>query len=874
MEFTCPKCEQELGIDPGDQETKFYCNNCKIELISFPNPIEDAYTKFCECVSEKSNKIDENIQKSTKKITPEDKINKLFGYSADTDFKFSKNKNNSELDEEIERVIPNQEKSSIDSMLYSNNRNEENLPSWLHKILYSHDYYICDIRQYPETEAEFVPNMKIKINQKIKSVLEKKGIKELYKYQKLAFKSILSGNNVVVTAPTASGKTEAFIIPILNKILDEPNHKGVYAVIVYPTKALASDQKNKIEKYANPCDITIKTIDGDTPPDQRKKIWDDPPNILVTNFDMIHIHLWKDKDLARLLRGTKIMAVDEIHKYDGIFGANVHHVIQRLKRISKINQIIGATATLDNAEEFCNILFGHKFELIEGSGKHGTRTFVILAPLRKDIRKTAIELLGYLKSSAHKTLIFNNSRMDAEEIMIEGKRAGHNIAVHRAGLEASYRKNIEAEIKNGKKYDAISSTSTLELGIDIGDLDAVITPFVPYNPLMQRIGRAGRGGQPSYAFMILDPDNPISSYYMTNPEQIFKDNRFIIMDPENKHVKMHHIMFKSKDRPLNESEMKDPLAQDLEKMGAFWTPYENNPDKRKGYWANAKYDLLLEKYSIRDMGQNVEIIKTDNDEFDDWPIPMAYRKLYKGAIYLSKGKVYRVIDENLLDPLHPTVTVEPEVKEDHRTIPIVNIHVENKNKRKQTKQFGLNVSLCDLDVHGEISSYKLRNRYGGPLFPNKPNSPRLMVMSLDKPLRFKLKTTGIEINLESISSQLEDSSEYRDKIYDIFHSIEHLLVHASQMLAGGIMDNLDGHYNESKKSLYIYDNSVNGGNGASKELFLKIPQAFERALEIVTNCPCKRKNGCPRCIHKVRCVNFNSSLHKKGARFLLERLLA
>ena len=88
------------------------------------------------------------------------------------------------------------------------------------------------------------------------------------------------------------------------------------------------------------------------------------------------------------------------------------------------------------------------------------------------------------------------------------------------------------------------------------------------------------------------------------------------------------------------------------------------------------------------------------------------------------------------------------------------------------------------------------------------------------------------------------------------------------------MDNLDGHYNESKKSLDIYDNSVNGGNGASKELFLKIPQAFERALEIVTNCPCKRKNGCPRCIHKVRCVNFNSSLHKKGARFLLERLLA
>lgn len=889
----CPICTKSLGeLDNGD-ETIFYCNRCKIDSISFPEP--NAYDKFCEHIKTNQEKIIESKHESSKISKKQDFVENLFGHSTSEEIpKIKKISTSPTVRKIMDRL--GQDSEQINQKLSQALISTSEPPNWFLVFLGNGNFWVSYIKKFPATQAEFDESLEIVLNPKIKSVLEQKRITDLYKYQKLAFNSIINdGQNTVVTAPTASGKTEAMIVPILNKILSNPEHQGVFAVMVYPTKALAADQFEKIKKYTEPCGISIQKLDGDTPETQREKIISNPPKILVTNFDMIHIHLWKQKKLADLLKNTTILGIDEIHKYDGVFGSNIHHIITRLKRVSKVTQIIGATATLDNAKEFCEKLFDSKINLIEGKGKQSNRYFVILEQTSNDYFRDAIDIFETLKRNDLKTIIFNNSRGDAEEVSIHGRDLGYNVQLHRAGLEPEYRKKIENELKNGN-FDAISSTPTLELGIDIGALDAVITPFAPYNSLMQRIGRAGRGGQDAFAFMILDKKDPVQNYYLSHPQKIFEDNRFVNSDPNNEHLKLIHTLYKSKDKPLDENEIKEKAAKKLKDEHVFDSPFENNPHKKSGYIANSKYNFLLEKFNIRDMGLNVKIIKNETEEIEDWPIPMAFRKLHHGAIYLSQGKTFQVIEEKILDDRNPTVKIVYRVGkseigsmnnnwEELRTNSQINKFPVKINQHKKYSVLDLPVELWDLDIIGNISSFTYRNKDRLPLSED-PFTGKLQY-SIDfqlgsHALSFKLKTMGIAIDLSSFYEDMKsfDPEHFDPKITDgkgtenlwlpSIHSLEHLLVHSCHMIAGGIMNNLDGYFDESNKILYIFDESTSGGNGASKASFPKLEKIFSRAREIIETCDCV--DGCPRCVEKIKCETFNASLSKKGAKKIFAKL--
>ncbi|MGI0044448.1 MAG: DEAD/DEAH box helicase, partial [Nitrososphaeraceae archaeon] len=266
----------------------------------------------------------------------------------------------------------------------------------LENVLRSKKDYIVDfiVLEEPEPEAgrEF---QSLPIDEGIVASLCKRNIKRLYKFQEESILQILGGKDVVIVAPTASGKTEAFCIPLVQRISVEAAHFSslrpetrlngkVFAVFVYPTKALARDQYPKIVQIAEPVGINVGIFDGDTSKSEREIITRQLiPEIIITNFDVIHYHLLHRTRFSRLLRTCKFLVVDEAHVYTGVFGANVHYIIKRLERMTSNTikqklQIIAASATLPNAHEFCRSLFGRDLCPIYGKGRKGKINLVVI----------------------------------------------------------------------------------------------------------------------------------------------------------------------------------------------------------------------------------------------------------------------------------------------------------------------------------------------------------------------------------------------------------------------------------------------------------------------------------------------------------------
>ena len=217
------------------------------------------------------------------------------------------------------------------------------------EILFSKKDYVSKYKVLKNPEPKMGCKVEdLGLDESIFNHLKELKIGQFYKFQEESIKEITLGENVVIEAPTASGKTEAFLIPVIQKIKKEANDENVFAIFIYPTKALSRDQYPKIQKFAEKIGVDVKVFDGDTKLTERREIIENPPHILITNFDVLHYHLWHQTKFSSLLISTKILIVDEAHVYSGIFGSNVHYIIKRLKRIcSNKLQFIAASATLE-----------------------------------------------------------------------------------------------------------------------------------------------------------------------------------------------------------------------------------------------------------------------------------------------------------------------------------------------------------------------------------------------------------------------------------------------------------------------------------------------------------------------------------------------
>lgn len=833
VNYRCPKCSSphSVGVDKiFDGRLIFRCAKCKIcSVVPTAGNTDEAYLDFL------------------------DRYESGTGIADPPDLK---------LLMEQERII--RPAAEIGALMAAANAAGDPL---LEEVLRSQQDYIVDFQAMEEPQPELGSSIEdLPVDEAIIGVLRAKKIERLYSFQEQAVKKILQGNDVVITAPTASGKTEAFCIPVLQKIAEGLPRFGslragegkVSAIFVYPTKALSRDQLPKIRELAEPLGTRVAVHDGDTPEKERSLIMESPPDVIVTNFDVLHYHMMHRTRFSRMVRTARFLVVDEAHVYTGVFGANVHHIIARLERLAGKNlQIVAASATLPNADEFCQTLFGRKMHVVQGRGRRGRINLAIIFPSLRSYRSLALDLLRQTTKRRHRTIAFASSHLGSELMAFYGSRQGVSIRVHRAGLPPLLRKEIEQQFKTGQLM-AISATPTLELGIDIGDVDAIISNIVPVNRLTQRVGRAARRGQQGYAFLALGND-PISQYYKFHPADYLADHEYAYTDPANPFVQEYQLLAMACDRPLSMGESKP-----------VWNALQKLVSKRVVKFAKERFvpDVkeamkMLGEYSIRGIGSRVDI-RFNKKILGDRSLPQAREELHPNAIYFLAGRRYKVQElhfELNSQPYAELAVIPSDYPYYTKALtdewPLI-IEVYEKKV-----VFGIEVKYCALKVQKKVLGYA-NIEIGQEVAQGKK-------VMLDKPLEYEFTTKGFVFRAPRPADILQKVEDEQYVEMSAFHASEHVIIEGSAMITGGASQDLGGISLGSSGLIFVYDGSV-GGNGASKALFDRLDRAFGRALLILSECPCKSESGCPRCTYSYRCGNNNEYLHKYAAIEVMDRI--
>lgn len=724
------------------------------------------------------------------------------------------------------------------------------------QVLFSKKDYISNFKRIKNVEPKCGSKVSdTGIDHRIQEYLYAVGINRLYQFQEESITRIISGKNVVIEAPTASGKTEAFLIPIIHKIQQHPDSNHIFALFVYPTKSLARDQFPKIHGMAEKLGIKVAVFDGDTKYSDRAKIIENPPEIIITNFDVLHYHLWNRTKFSSLLTNIRFLVVDEVHVYTGIFGTNVHYIIKRLKRISPKIQFVAASATLENAEEFCEKLFGADMDLIRGAGRKGETDFIMLFPSLRTQRALMLDLTKKLCNNKHKTMIFNNSHLNSELFAIQAQKQKISIKVHRAGLMTNYRRSVEKAFRENK-IQAISCTPTLELGIDVGDVDCVISSTIPINRLVQRIGRAARKGQNGYAFLVLGND-PISQYYKNHPEDYFEDMEKSYIDPKNPFVEEFQVIAMACDRPISKHELIEhhEVIQKLSNNGVLVL-------RENRYFPNFELiKSILNEYSIRGIGKSIDIF-LGNKKTGERVLPIALEELHKGAIYFLAGTRYRVVEFE-----YPGKTYA-KIERISRDYPYYTKSLTEEWPTIETiyekrRVFGVEVAFCKLHIQKRIYGY-VNIELGHEVTQGQK-------VLLDDPLEYDFITKGVVFHAPRPVDEIQNAQDQEYVEASSYHATEHVMIEGSNMITGGVSQDLGGISLGTSGLIFIYDGAI-GGNGASKALYDRFENALKRSMQIVKECPCKTEAGCPRCTFSYRCGNNNEYLHKTGCLEVLKRI--
>ena len=896
MSYECPCCKSELVVSQDSSSVSFRCKKCNKRTKDFFTNIDEAYQSFCnnpfDCPED-----DPEIQKQNKIQKELDSINRLLrpqeiheGSNSRTQ-KISEPNQSGSSDESEETVSDFQTKDARDSVLREIKR-DSFLNDTFDDGFEFKKFEVIHVIQKNPTKPEPASDESCEIiNPKLYNLLKEKD-RLPYRHQVETLEKSMAGNNVYIKSPTSSGKTISFLLPILNEILNSDSKK-LCAVIIYPTKALTKDQLKEIDEYTKELDVTLERLDGnigkkDGIIDQKYRIdiLNKKPQILLTNIDFIASHMGEHDPFSNkfneLMMDFKFLVIDEIHKYGGTFGTKLAGTLQRMNHKYGKFQTIAASATLENPEEFANSLGLSPVEIVTGQGNRGMMTISMLYPGPKcSQRDVMVDILAKLTDRNHRSLSFSNSRMGAEEIAIEAEEKMIKIKVHRAGLLPEVIENNENEFLNGE-LDSLSSTPTLEVGINIGDLTGVVSEFVPYYTLTQRIGRGGRSGQDSYGFVVLDTGDPVSQFYKFHPQYYEKENLDILIDVNNDLLKKITLLLASRDKPFTEKDietikensdnssfpghgesMASLMEDDLlvQRDDGTFTSTLSIPDKN------------LKNFSLRDIGQTVNI-KLDGNKIGDWDMPMAFEKLFEGSIYLHDRETYRCskFSKNKF-PVPEIVSDVHLVTDDEknlRTQPVVDVVPEIEETLSEEFIFGLGYSLCFLNIKKTIAEYvqygisKPGKEAGGSKTALKHVIKSIQPCSIDSP------TTGIVFDLEGVLPEILKSSQIAQEFHNVLHSFEHLLIQSGNSMTGGVSGDIDGITLSNEKKIFLFDKSTNGGNGACNRIFSNVKELIQRADEIVKLCECKI--GCPKCIKYTACSKRNVGLTKTGVLTLLKIL--
>ena len=700
------------------------------------------------------------------------------------------------------------------------------------------------------------------LSENILKGITKYGFSGLLPFQEESVRSILNGDNSIISAPTGSGKTEAFSIPILEKISRETK-PGVFALFVYPLNALIDDQVSKISKLIDSCGLKNKvdvySIHGGQSSEYKDMIIEDASKkslIIATNFDFINYHLiLQDKKWNELFKNAKIIVMDEAHSYTSFHGSNVYHVLQRMKRYMGDVQFVGSSATLDNSKEF----FSNMFDLPETSfsyiksnvGRKRNMHMFFIMP-RKFGQRTTMEMLASICYKNHSTqLIFSNSHNDSEFLAsnVESSNDGIRIQIHRGGIDQNNRKLYESQMKAGE-LDALSCTPTLELGIDIGHVDVVISAFKnEYDSFVQRIGRAGRMGQKSYAICVFDPDDAACHYFARHIDQYLAQDHIVPINKKNSIIS---------DKHSESIEIETESAQTSDKSQFF--DFANSVNLRG---ASGEITIYLNSKKIGTRG-----------------VPVGYYQLHQNAIYHFNKQNYEVISLRKSQN-GARAYLRKSYENQKRTIPIVKTSILQTSERNA--------------LHREIvsGSRKLSLRYGiielsrtitgylkGNYNDSTDNFQTFNGSSVSSWRNFNWKSKHSSVSIEIPSEFLSKSgSESKSQIAadPRIHTISHVLINAAKIITKSESNDIDAYYENG--TIYLYDNSSDGFNGCSKIIYEEFEKILGTCHSLLSDCNCpidlKQKKlvsqgeswgGCPKCTFTNNyCQTKNKELSKKDA---------
>lgn len=824
----CPDCNRELSSKSKGDFYVFHCSFCGLNEQIYSKSEKEAYNDL------------------TKKKTIR--------------------KEHLKIEEEEKPILPRKTKEENRKLIEEGGSNPDELPIAVKRVIHNPDielvYYKFLEQKYPDFAKK-----NIDLPHALQEHLQKIGLSSLYEFQSQSFNKIMEGKDTVIVAPTGTGKTESFLFPLLTRIWNEAAHpllrRGLSALIIYPTKALARDQQKKIRKYGGVLGISCETYDGDTPKKKREKILEYPPDILITNPDMIHFHL-RDPHFREVLRTIKSVVIDEIHVAIGAFGSNLFFILKRLQRLVNHQiQFIGSSATIGNAKEFASMLFDRDVVEIsvEEARKAPTHLLIIL-PWGVSQYTVTTDIARQLVSTGHKTLCFQNSHKNAEIINLLLQRARIKSSVHRAGLTKEYRRRVETDFQEGV-LKALVSTPTLELGIDIGDVDGVVSSIVDITSFIQRLGRAGRKGQESIGALILRNDDPISTFYSTFPETYFEDIRKGYVEPKNQLVSFYQLIAAAVEKPIEEEEFPDQknvlenlVNEELLKRTQKGTYRISSKPKALG---------LLRSYSIRGIGDTMLIKSLAGQKLGERSMPMSARELHPGAIYLHGGKHYRSTEFKYDSRFGGGEIVVKEVKPQNIKTTAARFAIPTILRMNESKSvLGTEAIYCDLKIQENVVGYRISEIYSNKTLEEK---------MLEEPIVYSFNTKGFLFMMPKPTKLPLDFVDISEKLLfsGTFHAVEHVLIESSSMLTGSGSAEIGGISMGESGAIFVYD-AAKGGSGLSKLLYDRLEEGFKRSIKILQNCECTSTDGCPRCTYSYQCGNNNQPLNKIGAIESLEIL--
>lgn len=553
------------------------------------------------------------------------------------------------------------------------------------------------------------------------------GFTSLYSHQFFSYKAARERQNLVITTGTASGKTLCYNLPIIDQLLKVPSSRALY---IFPTKALTHDQCEKLEdlvQFNRPDSriiIPINVYDGDTPAHKRQNIRKNT-RCLLTNPDMLHTAILPHHTLWEgFFNGMDYVVIDEIHAYRGIFGSHVANVIRRLKRIAAFYgskpQFILTSATISNPGEHGEALTGEKMMVIDKDGApHGKKTTVLYNPpiihaetgIRKSASSEVIQLASSLLDNNIQVLIFGRSRRGVEMLLRQLRLARNddpaNYHAYRSGYLAKDRRDIENRLREGK-LRAVAATNALELGIDIGSVDAVLMTGYPgsVSGLRQQAGRAGRKQADSTAVLVATA-NPIDQYLMRHPDYLTgRSPESALIDPNHPLILLGHLKCAAFELPFNEKESFCMLDISLlhEYLNFLQESGEINHTGDRYYWTDTAYPAnAMSLRSSDSRSVNLVVEESGNMQtIGDIDYLSSLWMVHPNAIYLHEGNTFRVKN---LDIERSEATLES-VDEDYFTEPVKKVMLTKINEQDAEYYSGSKITYGEIQVTTEITGFK------------------------------------------------------------------------------------------------------------------------------------------------------------------------